>query len=237
MTETATTGHRIMLDSTSPAAVLAAVKARMTFGGLPISLAGGYLDGRFVWPASAWADLATAGIAAHQQVSITVFGTGAAAARAGAGDSEPGDMTPAEVAAWAKREHDARHWPVPYCDRSHKAAVTRECRALGLHLSAGLDSDYGLWVATLDGSFTDTDGSDLRTQPGVVAIQYTQANSPIHVAGTPPDLDVSLVVRPSWRALPTPPPKTLDAFLVLPGQAGGLTGRAVVSRDGGRTWS
>lgn len=227
--------NRIMLDSTNPAAVLAAVKAKMTFRGLPISLVAGYVDGKFAWPASAWQELAAAGIAAHQQVGITVFGTGAAAGRAGAGDSEPGDMSPAQVAAWAKREHDAKEWPVPYCDRAHKPSVVSECRAVGLHLSDALDSNYGLWVATLDGSFHDLDGSDLRTQPGMVAIQYAQANSPIHVAGQPPDLDVSLVVRPSWRAVPKPPPPQ-DGFLVLAGQAGGLTGRAVSSADGGKTW-
>lgn len=228
--------NRIMLDSTNPAAVLAAVKAKMTFRGLPISLVGGYVDGKFAWPASAWQELAAAGIAAHQQVGITVFGTSAAAAKAGEGDSEPGDMTPAEVAAWAKREHDSHHWPVPYCDRSHKAAVIAECAKLGLHLSDALSSNYGLIVATLDNSFTDLDGSDLRTQPGVVGIQYAQAFSPIHVAGQPPDLDVNLVVRPSWRAPAPPPPPVRDGFLVLAGQAGGLTGRAVSSVDDGKTW-
>jgi hypothetical protein len=187
---------RIMLDSTSWEAVHAAVKQGQVFRGLKVSLAAGYLDGRYAWPAAAWAELEAAGISAHEQVGITVFGSGGQAMKARAGDSEPGDMTPAKVAGWAKAEHDAGHWPVPYCDRAWKPQIIAECRKLGLEVS----KDYGLWVATLDGTLTDTDGRPLRDQPGVVAIQYEQARSPIHQAGQQPDLDVSLVVSTAWRA-------------------------------------
>jgi hypothetical protein len=227
---------RIMLDSASWQAVLATVKHKQTFRGLPVSLAGGYLDGSFAWPASAWADLAAAGLPARSQVGITVLGTGGEARKARANDSEPGNDDPAEAAAWALDEHGAHHWPVIYCDRSHKPQVIAECAKRGLKLSAGPSSNYGLWVATLDGTFADTDGSDLRTQDGVVGIQYAQAQSPVHVAGQPPDLDVTLVVRASWRA-PAAKPKTQDAYLVLAGQAGELSGRAVRSADGGKTWT
>jgi thiamine monophosphate kinase len=60
-------------------------------------------------------------------------------------------------------------------------------------------------VATLDGGFTDTDGSDLRTQAGVVAVQYAQAESPVHQSGSPPDLDVSVVTAAGdqWLGLAT----------------------------------
>ena len=41
-----------------------------------------------------------------------------------------------------------------------------------------------------------------------------------------------------WTLAPTPPsPPQQDGYLVLPGQAGGFTGRAVTSTDAGRTWS
>ncbi len=197
-------GHRIMLDSVNWRAVLAAVTAGQQFRGLPVSLVAGYLDGPVSqWPPEAWAALEAAGLAGRALVGVTVLGRGGEAAKARAGDSELGDMTPAEVAAWALNEHKARHWPVPYSNRSDKPHVIAECGKLGLKLS----TDYGLWVATLDGGFADLDGSDLREQPGVVAVQYRQASSPVHVAGEPPDLDVSLVVSASWRAAkPSPAP-------------------------------
>src|SRR6266567_2376710 len=195
--------HRIMLDSVNWKAILAAVKAGQQFRGLPVSLAAGYLDGPVSqWPPEAWTAMEAAGVAGL--VGITVTGKGAAAGRARAADAEPGDMNPASAAMWASGERAAGRWPVIYCDRSDKPHVIAACTGRQLRLS----KDYGLWVATLDGGFADLDGSDLREQPGVVAIQYRQAFSPIHVAGQPPDLDVSLVVSASWRAarLPQPAP-------------------------------
>jgi len=199
----AAAGHRIMLDSVSWQAVLAAVRAGQKFRGLPVSLAAGYLDGHVSqWPEQAWKELQLAGITGRALVGITVTGQGGEAARARVGDSEPGDMSPAGAAAWALAQRNAGHWPVVYCDRSDKPHVIAECFQRGLHLA----TDFGLWVATLDGTFTDLDGSDLRTQRGVVAIQVEQAFSPVHVAGQPPDLDVSLVVSAAWRAAAKPPP-------------------------------
>ncbi len=167
--------HRIMLDSVNWQAILAAVKAKKTFRGLPVSLVAGYLDGPVSqWPAEAWKELELAGLTGRSLVGITVTGNvshqNGAALRARAGDSEPGDMNPASAAMWASRE---------------------------LRLS----TDYGLWVATLDGGFADLDGSDLRTQPGVVAVQYEAA------AAAGGDYDVSLVVSSAWRAAkPAPAP-------------------------------
>lgn len=198
--------ERIMLDSATPAAVIEAVKAGRKFDGLPISLAALYLDGLYAASAADWAALQAAGIDPRSLVGITVFGTGGEAMRAATGDAEPGDMDPAHVAAWALAEHKAGHYPVPYCDRSWKPKVIAACAAAGLTLGPG----YGLWVATLDGTFTDLDGTDLRTQHGVVAIQYLGAKA----AGI--NADVSLVVAPWWRAPKPPPPpvKTEEAYLV-----------------------
>jgi len=194
--------HRIMLDSVNWQAILAAVKAKKTFRGLPVSLVAGYLDGPVSqWPAEAWKELELAGLTGRSLVGITVTGNvshqNGAALRARAGDSEPGDMNPASAAMWASGERAAGHWPVIYCDRSDKPHVIAACTTRQLRLS----KDYGLWVATLDGGFADLDGTDLRTQPGVVAVQYEAA------AAAGGDYDVSLVVSPAWRAAaPVPAP-------------------------------
>ena len=196
--------HRIMLDSVNWRAILAAVKAGKTFRGLPVSLVAGYLDGPVSqWPPEAWAQLEQAGVPSRSLVSITVTGRSSDAGRARVADSEPGDMDPNAVAGWAFAEHAAGRWPVIYCSRSDKPHVISQCTARQLHLSR----DYGLWIATLDGSFTDLDGSDLRTQPGVVAVQYLGAKA----AGG--DYDVSLVVSSAWRAArPAPAPPVVAAW-------------------------
>lgn len=202
---------RIMLDSVSWQAILATVKAGTKFRDLPVSLAGGYLDGSFKWPVSAWQQLEAAGLPARSQVGITVTGTGAEARKARANDSEPGNDDPAQAAAWALGEHRAGHWPVIYCDRADKPHVVTECANRGLRPA----DHFGLWVATLDGTFHDADGKQLRDEPGVVAIQYGQAHSPVHVAGQPPDLDVSLVVSTAWRAAKPPPAKAEHEYVVV----------------------
>jgi hypothetical protein len=227
------TTDRIMLDSTNWRAILAAVKDGRHFMGLPVSLAAGYLDGaRSAWPPEAWKELQAAGIDRHHLVGITVLGTGAEAFRARAGDSEPGDMDPAHAARWAQTEHQAGHWPVIYCDRNDKPRVIGECSKLGM----SLHHDYLLWVATLDGGsssssgFTDLDGSDLRQQKGVAAIQYLGAKA----AGI--DADVSLVVDAGWRAVKSVVAQR-SGYLVTAGAGGGYAGRPVTSVDGGKTWA
>lgn len=199
--------HRIMLDSVNWQAILAAVKAGKTFRGLPVSLAAGYLDGpRSKWPLEAWNALQAAGLAGRSLVGITVTGSGGEAGRARVADSEPGDMSPGTAAGWALAERKAGHWPVIYCDRADKPHVIAQCTARGLHIS----KDYGLWIATLDGTFADLDGSDLRQQPGVVAVQYLGAKA----AGG--EYDVSLVVSSAWRAV-KPPPAPDPAPVPVPG--------------------
>lgn len=154
-----------MLDSTDPEAVIEAIKARRTWRNMTIKAAAGYIDGRYAWPSGAFTQLRALGVTA---VEITVTGQASSDAARQAADDEPGDLTPAATAEWAAGEHKAGRVPLLYVNRSNKPPTASECRARGL--SAG--KDFGWWVATLDGSFTDTDGHDLRTEPGVWAIQF-----------------------------------------------------------------
>jgi hypothetical protein len=217
---------RIMLDSVDWQVVLKAAKDGHRFAGIPVTMAAGYLDGLYAWPAAAWEAFHDAGLHNRSLVAITVLGSGGEAGRAGAGDSEPGDMTPAAAAAWAEAEHKAGHWPVIYCDRSWKPQIAAEAAAKGLH--AG--THFGWWVATLDGTLTDSDGKPLRDEPGVVAIQYLGAAA----AGI--NADVSLVTSATWRQpAPPPPPPGLDGQVVWY-ESGTLHTRGVISSDGGKTW-
>lgn len=152
----------IMLDSTTPAAVIDAIKARRTWRNMAIKAAAGYIDGAVsAWPSAAFTELRSLGVTV---VEITVLG----AASADVADIEQGDLTPASGAEWAEAEHKAGRIPALYVNRSNRPEVAKECSARGL--SAG--RDYHWWVATLDGSFTDTNGADLRTEPAVIAVQF-----------------------------------------------------------------
>jgi hypothetical protein len=158
----------IMLDSTKPAAVLDAIKARRMWRNMPIRAGAGYVDGAVSeWPASAFTQLRSLGVTV---VEITVTGAEAA----DVADIENGDLTPESGARWAEREHKANRFPTLYVNRSNKAPTLSAARALGL--APGVDKQLGLWVATLDGTFTDTDGTDLRSQEGVVAVQALSAS-------------------------------------------------------------
>lgn len=184
----------IMLDSVKPAAVLDAIKARRMWRNMAIKAGAGYVDGPVSeWPAAAFTELRGLGVRA---IEITVTGAHAA----DVADVENGDVTPEGGAAWAEGEHKAGRFPTLYVNRSNKGAVLSACKARGLTL--GIDHDFALWVATLDGTFTDTDGTDLRTQTGVVAIQALSAQmlgidadgSVITQAG-----NAWLHIEPSWE--------------------------------------
>jgi hypothetical protein len=159
----------IMLDSTNPEAVVAAVRENREWRGSRIRAAALYIDGSGAAPAAMFTALRSR----VAVVEITVFGTvGAGAARVkAAGDVEPGDMDPATAAKWALDEVNRGAYPVLYSDRSEKPDIIAECDAQGM--TPG--HSFGLWTATLDGTFTDLDGSDLRTQPGMVAVQFAPA--------------------------------------------------------------
>jgi hypothetical protein len=187
----------IMLDSTNPDAVMAAIKERREWRNMVIRAAALYVDGSGAAPAAVFTALRSR----VAVVEITVFGTiGAGAATVKpAGDVEPGDLNPAEGAQWALAESKNGAWPVIYCNRAEKAEVIAECASQGMTLG----TSYGLWVATLDGTFTDLNGSDLRDETGVVAVQSLTAEmlgidadgSVLTEAG-----DKWLGITPSWQA-------------------------------------
>jgi hypothetical protein len=153
----------------------------------------GYVDGADRWTPAQFGALTDMKV---KPVTITVTGIGAMV-----GDVETGNLNPEGGALWAEQEARAGGWPVLYVNRSNKRATVADAAALGLTPGKSM----GLWVATLDGTFKDEDGSDLRSQAGVVAVQYAQAESPVHVSGAPPDLDVSVVTAAGdqWLGLDT----------------------------------
>lgn len=187
-----------MIDGVNAPAVIAAVKDRRQYFGVPATMGAGYRDGPVsspAWTSAAWQALTAAG----QPVVITV----ASSPTATVADIETGDMTPAQGAAWAKLGRAPADFPVLYVNRSNKAAVEADLAPLVRGVG------YGLWVATLDGTWTDLDGSDLRSQPGVVAVQVLNSQA----AGQP--YDVSMVVDDRWLPVNTEQPPPPPAWLTL----------------------
>jgi hypothetical protein len=194
---------RIMLDGigTDAAAVTAAIRAGREFMGIRATMGAGYGDGSVsAWTSAEWVALTDVG----QPVTVTVTGE----ADRNVADVENGDLTPVSGSHWAASEILAKRWPVLYVNRSNKAAVIAACK-IQHNMMPG---SYGLWVATLDGTFTDMDGTDLRAQPGVVAVQYLPAGVSLNGVNSKGEFDVSLVVDATW--LPVKPPQpSLRALL------------------------
>jgi hypothetical protein len=181
----------IMLDSTNANAIGRAITDHREYRGMRIRAAALYLDGATAAPAAAFPAIRREGVAV---VGITVTGvTGAHVARIAA-DDEPGDLTPGSAAKWAEIERTAGAWPVLYVNRSNKPETIAACLALSLDP----EKDFGLWVGTLDGTFTDTGGADLRHEPGVVAVQAFDAAS----LGIDADASVLTALGDSWLGLP-----------------------------------
>jgi hypothetical protein len=207
---------RIMLDGmgTDSAAIFDAIAAHRSWGGIRASMGAGYGDGSIsAWTSAEW--VALTDIA--QPVTVTVTGEPGR----NVADIENGNMTPASGAAWAHAEHLAGRYPVLYVNRSNKAAVVDACTSWGL----GLGALYGLWVATLDGTFMDGT-ADLRNEPGMVAVQYLSAAGTTvgpHADGSGGQFDVSLVVDSFWLPVPEPPAawqaEALKQALALAGAA------------------
>lgn len=197
---------RIMLDGVDSAAVIGALKARRTYLGIQATIGAGYGDGpNSAWPAAAWPAV-TAATAPQPPVVITVTGQPGR----NVADVETGDLTVPQGLAWVRSEHAAGRRPVLYVNRGNKPAVLAGWPA-GVPI--------GLWVATLDGTFLDLDGrTDLRQEPGVVAVQYLGAAQ----SGGP--WDVSLAVDPTWLPPkpPTPPTWQAQALTMSAGTAAQL---------------
>lgn len=88
--------------------------------------------------------------------------TGALANSADMLDVETGDASPATANLWVQSWHTLKRTglPVIYCNRGNESAVISACQSGG----SVLGKDYGLCVATLDGT--------QATGNGIVACQY-----------------------------------------------------------------
>lgn len=131
---------RTMFDSVTPAAIPPTAE-----------LVGGYIDGAFAWPASAWSRFPRS-----VQVHIAVF------ASTNAGhvlDVERGNASPAEAPGWVARRRLAGADPSVYCDLSTWPAV------IAAFLNAGVPQPH-YWIAHYGG------GRDVPL--GAVALQYAQ---------------------------------------------------------------
>jgi hypothetical protein len=186
---------RVMVDGVNAHAVIDALRGKYSFWGVTATMGAGYRDGPVsspAWTSAAWQAVTDYG----QPVVITV----ASSPTANVADIETGDMTPEQGAAWAKLGRAPADFPVLYVNRSNKAQV----ESLLAPLVRGVG--YGLWVATLDGTFTDSDGTDLRQQPGVVAVQAQQ----VQVDGV--TVDISQVVDDRWLPVVPPPAPAIPAW-------------------------
>ena len=194
---------RIMRDSTTAADI--------PLHGL--GLAAGYGNGIYKWSAADWARFP--GI---PHVGIDVNGSDAAGC--GVLDVEKGDATPDHAPAWVRARLALKpaYPPIIYCNRSTLTPVFNALNAAGLHVVR----DFRLWIATLDG-VTKT----VPDMTGVTAVQYAGQQQ------TGGHYDESIVYDDTWHAQPPKPPPPPHAvkygYLVTPGQAGGLAGRAVTS--------
>ena len=183
-------------------------------------LAMGYGNGLYTWTDTDWDRFP--GV---PHVYIDVNGTDAH--RCGVLDVETGDATVATAVTWAEERLKLGHAyphaypPVIYCNRATLPALHSAMAAAGLRLGV----DFRLWVATLDGT---------RTLPDMTGVAAVQDKGESLTGG---HYDESVVYDDEWHAPPPPPAKALDGYLVLEGGAGGFTGRAVTSADGGKTWS
>jgi hypothetical protein len=181
----------LLIDSTNPNAIIEAVRAKFKLRDMAIRGAALYADGEWPAPPAAFSMLHRLGI---KTADITVTGNPAIKAAKIASDVEPGNLTPGAAAKWAEEERHAGEWPVLYVNRENKAETISACLALSLTPA----KDFGLWVATLDSTFTDTGGADLRHEPGVVAVQAYGAKS----IGIDADASVLTALGDNWLGLP-----------------------------------
>lgn len=182
----------ILLDSTNSGAIIAAVRDNRTWRGSIIRAAALYVDGEFPAPSAAFTALRTR-VAVLDITVLGTVGSGAAKLRT-AGDVETGNLDPATGAQWALDEKQRGAWPVLYSDRADKPATLAECKSLGM----APGPDFGLWTATLDGTFQDLDGTDLRLQPGMVAVQFAGADQ----TGIDADASALTAAGEKWLGMP-----------------------------------
>lgn len=166
----------------------------VTSGAIPkgTPVVAGWIDGAYGpinpagWPPAAWKSFP-----GSQTVTMTALG----AAGARVYDIERGLGTPAQGAAWAKRETTAGRRPTIYCTLSAWSSVRLELVAVGLPLSS-----VDFWIA-------DTSIGQ-HIPAGAVALQYAQ-NVP-GVGGHNIDLSITNGVWPGTPAPPIPLPPSVQ---------------------------
>ena len=154
---------------------------------LSVNVAAAYIDGHIGLATQAEME-ARFPHARYGHVWIDV--TGAHADTADVLDVETGDATAAIANLWVQswRKLGRKTLAVVYVNRGNEQAVVAACESGG----SVLGKDYGLWVATLDGTQV--------TGPGVVACQWKGSKL------TGGDYDESLVYGSSLWLPVAPPP-------------------------------
>ncbi len=134
----------------------------------------GYCDGTYKWPPEAWTRFS--GI----KLTITVFG------QAGANicDCEPGDLSPANAAAWAKGEVGAGRQPMIYCDRTRWAQTAP--LVIGLPLTWWIADPTGIPHIVPGSTATQWNWLPTEDVSSVIAGWPHPIVTPIHVPPAPP---------------------------------------------------
>lgn len=165
---------RTMYDSTNPLDIPTSAE-----------MVAGYVDGLYAWPDSGWLRFPNS-----RKVSITVTGQNI---DANVADYERGNLSLAQLVAWAKAKIARGQIPTVYFSLSLFGQIDAAFKAAGIN-----EQEWLTWVALWDGS------ADL--QPGWTAHQYADS------AMTGHHYDLSIVgdywpgVDPPPGYAPPPPP-------------------------------
>jgi hypothetical protein len=188
----------------------------------------GYTSG--LWPT--W-EAVSARFPGKHLLSIAVD----AAHRANCLDVEQGDATPAQAPGWVKMELSHGAWrPVVYASVSGMPAILADLEAAGIHRDeVRLWSAHYGWSSVLHPRGRHICGPQTC---GLMAVEADGTQWTDKAAGASgSQVDESLLLA-GFFGTPAPKPvPSLDGYVVTPGAAGGFAGRAVVSHDGGKTWS
>lgn len=130
----------------------------VNWASIPVTapIVAGYIDGRYKWPAAAWARFPSA-----IKLKITVFGDKSA----DIGDCENGDMTVNQEAQWAHAVAFQNRIPVAYSDKSDAPLIKALCTSIPLaqwiadptgvsHIVPGSVATQWGWFPTFDQSTT-----------------------------------------------------------------------------------
>jgi hypothetical protein len=152
-------------------------------------------------------------------------------------DVETGDATPAQVPAWVKTEHGRGVGrPVVYASASRMSNVLAELTTAGIDRGqVRLWSAHYGWRSVLHPAGRHICGPHTC---GLTAVEMDGTQWRDNAPGENGAVIDESLLNDNFFPPPAPPPvKTLDGYLVTPGAAGGYTGRAIQSHDGGKTWA